>query len=389
MSEAELLEEVDKERGFLPARNPLTEFDTDHHRPAVARYLRHLDQLGTELPDLVESDNVRQPLRSIETPPAGLVSELNDREIHRLCQLSGFFASAYVNHDLPDGQSISTLPAGIAVPLYETSMEIGRQPILSYDLLCLHNFQLKDPDGEITLDNLDVVQRFTHYDDERWFVIVHVAIEAAAAPAISACPVAQQAIRDDDPQQLQDALETIAESLSEQTKIMQRMTEGNDTEVFANEFRPYYDGFDDIVYEGVDELEGQPQSFRGGSGAQSSLLPSLDATLGVEHEATEMTEKLGDMRSYMPPLHRTTIEQLDNGPSISEYVTEQGSDSLRSTYNNCIAELEQFRRTHFKQVIQYIREVTGETEGTGGTNYMPYLRKLEQETKLSHVGEKP
>jgi indoleamine 2,3-dioxygenase len=232
-----------------------------------------------------------------------------------------------------------------------------------------------------------VVQRFTHYDDERWFVIVHIAIEAAAAPAIRACPVAQQAVRDDDPELLQDALETIAESLSEQTKIMRRMTEGNDTQVFANEFRPYYEGFDDVVYEGVDELEGTPQSFRGSSGAQSSILPSIDATLGIEHEATEMTEKLGDMRSYMPPLHRSTIDKLDRGPSVSEYVTEHKSDSLRSTYNDCVTELEQFRRTHFKQVIQYIREVTGDTEGTGGTNYMAYLRKLEDETKLSRVGE--
>jgi len=301
--------------------------------------------------------------------------------------LSGFFASTYVNHDLPDGDSVSTLPAGIAVPLYETSMEIGRKPILSYDLLCLHNFQRKDPDEDISLDNLDLIQSFTHYDDERWFVIIHVAIEAAAGPAVNACPVAQQAVIDDEPELLQETLDTMASSISDMTDIMEQMTEGNDTSVFANEYRPYYDGFDEIYFEGVDELEGTPQTLRGGSGAQSSILPSIDATLGIEHDATEMTEKLGDMRSYMPPLHRSAIETFDSGPDIVEYVTEQDQDDLWETYNRCVSNLEEFRDVHFGQVIQYIREETGDTEGTGGTDYMSYLRKMEEETRETRVSE--
>lgn len=370
-----------KERGFLPTEDPLTEFDTDRHPPEISSYLQRFDQLGSELPNLIESGEVRSALRSLDPPPDEIITRLDEREITRLCKLSAFFASAYVHYDHPDAEAVSTIPAGIAIPLYETSVSIGRKPILAYDLLCLHNFRRKDPDGELSPDNSDHIERFTHYDDERWFVIIHVAIEAAAEPAIAACTVAQQAVIDDDPTTLREALERIGDSLAEQARIMSRMTEGNDPEVFAHEFRPYYEGFDDVVYKGVEEFDGEPQSFRGGSGAQSSALPSIDATLGIEHELTKMVEKLGDMRSYMPPLHRSTIEELESGPDIVEYVTDHDTEELWNAYEECTAELERFRKIHFSQVIQYIREETGDEEGTGGTNYMKFLRKLQEETK--------
>ncbi|RQG86802.1 indoleamine 2,3-dioxygenase [Natrarchaeobius halalkaliphilus] len=385
MAEAKLDESIDNQRGFLPTPDPLTSFNTDQYDSMTSEYLQRLDQVGDNLPDLIESGEVRPVLRSLEKPPAGLLDKLNDREMIRLCQLSGFFASAYVNYGQLIGEDDSVLPAGMAIPLYETSEEIGRKPILSYDLLCLHNFQRKDPDGDLSVENLDLIQSFTHHDDERWFVIIHVAIEAAAGPAITACSTAQQAVREDDPELLLRKLHTIEESLVEQTSIMQRMTEGNDTSVFANEYRPYYYGFDEIIFEGVNELEGTPQSLRGGSGAQSSILPSIDATLGIKHDATKMIEKLDDMRSYMPPFHRNTITELDTGPDIKEYVAKQGSDELRRAYNNCITNLITFRKVHFRQISQYIREETGDTTGTGGTNYAYYLQKMKEETEAARI----
>ena len=372
---------IDERRGFLPDEDPLTRFDTTRGDGSDA-YLRRLDDLGARLPGLLDEGELRPLVDDLEAPPDGLLDGLTDRETIRLCLLSGFLASGYVNQIGAD--PVDRLPAGAAVPLYRTSRRLGRKPILSYDLLCLHNFRRRDPDGGLVLENLGTVQQFTDLEDERWFVVVHVAIEAAAGPALVACARAQEAIHEDDPAALETALETIADSLEAQTAIMRRMTERNDPTAFATDYRPYYNGFDDLVYEGVGELEGA-QTYRGGSGAQSCVLPSIDATLGIDHETTELIEKLLDMRTYMPEKHRAVVEAFDRDVDVRPYVAPREDDALAAAFNRCIEELQTFRLVHFGQVIQYIRKVTGETTGTGGTDYMSFLGEMEDETGTHKV----
>ncbi|WP_255169271.1 indoleamine 2,3-dioxygenase [Natrononativus amylolyticus] len=372
---------IDERRGFLPEEDPLTRFEPAGDG-AVDAYLRRLDEFGERLPSLLAEGELRPLVEDLETPPDGLLEGLSDRETVRLCLLSGFLASGYVNRIGAD--PVDRLPAGVAVPLYRSSRRLGRKPILSYDLLCLHNFRRRDPDGGLVLGNLETVQQFTDLADERWFVVVHVAIEAAAGPALVACARAQAAIRGDDPTALEAALETIADSLERQTSIMRRMTEENEPTAFATEYRPYYNGFDELVYEGVGELEGA-QTYRGGSGAQSCALPSIDATLGIEHETTELIEKLLDMRTYMPEKHRSVVEAFDADVDVRPYVAAQGDDELSAAFNRCIEALQTFRLVHFGQVIQYIRAVTGETTGTGGTDYMSFLGEMEDETGTHKV----
>lgn len=374
---------VSADRGFLPEADPLTAFDVDRHEPAVGQYLRAIDRLGSELPDRLAAGTVRPAVDDLRTPPEGTFASLTDREAVRLCTLCGFFASAYVHE--PGADPVDRLPAGAAVPLYHTSRRFGRKPILSYDVLCLHNWYRRDPDGGLTPENLDTVQQFTALPDERWFVVIHVAIEARAGPALDACARAQRAVREDDPDAVRSALETIADSLVDQTALMRRMTEGNAPDAFATEFRPYYEGFDGLVYEGVEAFEGRPRTYRGGSGAQSSILPSIDATLGIDHASTALIEKLADMRSYMPESHRSVVEAFDEGPDVGSYVADRERADLREAYNRCVGELGAFREVHFDQVIQYVRAVTGDTTGTGGTDYVRFLREMETETEAQKL----
>ncbi|WP_306061818.1 PrnB family protein [Natronococcus wangiae] len=375
--------DVTATRGFLPESDPLLAFDTgDYDRP-IANYLREFDRLGAELPGRLEDGTLRPAVRDLEPPPDGLFEVLSGRETIRLCLLSGFFASAYVNEIGAD--PVDRLSAGAAVPLYRTSQRFGRKPILSYDMLCLHNWQRREPDSGFDAENLDTVQQFTSLSDERWFVAIHVAIEATAGSALTACARAQRAVRNDDLDALLATLEAIGDSLEEQTAIMGRMTENNDPEAFARRYRPYYDGFDEVVYEGVDELEGTSRTFRGGSGAQSSVLPSIDAALGIDHAATDLIEKLLDMRSYMPEAHRSVIAAFDEGPDVGQYVADSGREDLRTEYNRCMDELGAFREVHFGQVAQYIKAVTGDTTGTGGTDYMQFLPMLKKETEARKI----
>lgn len=370
---------ISAERGFLPDRDPLASFDPGAHEPSLGDALSAFDRLGAELPERLREGNVRPAVESLPTIPAESIESLSDREAIRLCTLGGFFASAYV-HEI-GADPVDRLPASLAVPLVTASRRFGRKPILSYDLLCLHNWQRRDPGGALTdPTNLEALQQFTTHDDERWFVAIHVAIEARAGAALRACACAQEAVDADDPDHVHDALETIADSIEAQTEIMRRMTERNEPEVFARKYRPYYEGFEDLVYEGVAAFDGEPRTYRGGSGAQSSVLPSIDAALGVEHATTELIEKLTDMRSYMPESHCEVIDAFDRGPAVGPYVDESGRDDLREAYNDCADALATFRKVHFGQVIQYIRAVTGDTTGTGGTDYMQFLQEMQAET---------
>lgn len=228
---------ITAERGFLPNEDPLVAFDTDRHRPAVGSYLAALDDIGERLPELLESGEARPAVEALPGPPANLLGALSERETARLCLLAGFFASGYVNQI--GSEPVDRLPASVAVPLYRASDALGRKPMLSYDHICLHNFQRRNEDGGLTLDNLDTVQQFTPLADEHWFVVVHVAIESAAGPALVAAANAQAAARDDQPDRVRENLDQIAESVVTQTEYMSRMSEGNDPEVFATEFRPY------------------------------------------------------------------------------------------------------------------------------------------------------
>ncbi|MFC3960112.1 indoleamine 2,3-dioxygenase [Halovivax cerinus] len=371
--------DISAARGFLPERDPLCAFDRTDHDSRLGANLEAFDRLGDTLSRRLSDGSLRAAVEALPTISPEAIATLSDREAIRLCTQSGFLASAYVHQ--VDADPVDRLPEAVAVPLVETSRRFGRKPVLSYDLLCLHNWARREPKAGLTdPTSLEALLQFTDHDDERWFVAIHVAIEARAGEAIRACANAQEAVRAGTPDALRSELVTLADSIDAQTEIMRRMTERNDPEVFAHEYRPYYEGFDELVYEGVDDFDGEARTYRGGSGAQSSILPSIDAALGVHHETTELIEKLTDMRSYMPESHREVIDAFDRGPAIGAYVDETGRDDLTAAYNDCTEALATFRRVHFGQVIQYIREVTGDTTGTGGTDYMEFLQVMQEET---------
>lgn len=370
---------IDAERGFLARPDPLVAFDRERHDGPFGEYLARIDELGASLPERLEAGTLRAAVRDLDPPPVAGYEDLTDPELVRVRQLTAFLASAYVNEI--GAEPVDRLPPGVAVPLYRSSTLLDREPVIAYDVLCLHNFSRADPAAGFDVEAVDTVQQFTRLDDETWFVAIHVAIEAAAAPALTACARGQRAVARDAPSSLEGALEAIADSLEEQTAIMRRMTAGNAPSAFASKFRPYFDGFEDVVFEGVAELSGEPQSLRGASGAQSSVLPAVDATLGVEHESTALLAVLGDMRSYMPPAHREAVEAFEAAPDVRRYVAEAGEPSLVRAFNRCVDRLGTFRRVHFGQVVQYVREVAETTAGTGGTDFVPFLERMRAETE--------
>jgi indoleamine 2,3-dioxygenase len=230
--------------------------------------------------------------------------------------------------------------------------------------------------------------------------LIHVAIEAAAAPALAAIPTAQHAVADDRAEVVAEQLAIIARTLEALHAILLRMPERCDPYIYFHRVRPYIHGWANhpslpsgMIYEGVEDYRNRPQTFRGETGAQSSIVPSLDAALGIGHAEDMLRSYLREMRDYMPPEHRKFIAAVEAGPSVRGYVQRRAKEhpALRDAYNAAVEGVEVFRSTHLTYARNYIMKQSQRGThnpadvGTGGTPFMPYLKKHRDETARHRI----
>src|SRR5262249_25875279 len=201
---------------------------------------------------------------------------------------------------------VDRLPAPIAVPLERLARAADRPPILAYAAYCLHNWGRDDPAGPVALGNIRLLQNFSlpgdGKQDEDWFILVHVDIEARAGAALRAMRSAGAIIGRDDSAGLEALLAATAASLHDMNQTMARMPEQCRPEVYFRKVRPYIFGFTNVVYEGCADT--RPRTYRGETGAQSSIVPTMLAALGLRHKDSLLTTHLEDMRQYMPAPQR-------------------------------------------------------------------------------------
>jgi len=380
--------EVDCQRGFLPEQDPLTE---------VPAALGAWVEIANRLPKLMLSEHLRS---MVDAVPAIKIEALKTKsELERAMLAFSFIGHAYVWGEAKPPKS---LPVSLAVPWHAVAKTLGRPPVLSYASYMLHNWQRLDKNGPIALGNTCLVQNFLAGVDEEWFILVHLDIEAKSGPALAAILPAQQAVESKDAKTLLDELKTIEQALEKMYSSLLRMTERCDPYIYYHRVRPYIHGWRDhplfpegLIYEGVKDYQQKPQRFRGETGAQSSIIPSLDAALGIIHKDDFMRHYLNEMRDYMPPKHRAFIEAIEKGPSVRQFVIEQmGHDrSLREVYDKCVHWVEQFRSKHLEYATNYIFKQHQSSEnnphavGTGGTPFIPYLQKHRDETAEHVLGK--
>ncbi|MBX6313446.1 MAG: hypothetical protein IRY99_11100 [Isosphaeraceae bacterium] len=352
-------------RGFLPDPDPLIRFGDDSE-------FAPLDTLGHDLPSLLHDRGCRAYLRGVTIPP------LPDRDLPlpvlRLYYVRlGFLASAYVNQV---GEERATLlPRNLAVPLVEVCRRLRRPPILSYDGYALYNWKRFDPNGPIALGNIDTIQNFVHLYDEHWFILVHVEIEAHAARLLRAIFGVQEALSRDDRPAADAAMRDLVRTIWDQVAVLRRIPEKMDPNLYYKTFRPYIRFFENVVYEGIDSA---PMNFRGETGAQSSVVPTLVAFLKIPHQPSMLTDHLADMRRFMPEEHRRFLAQVEALPPVRGRV----DDAL---FNEALDALAAFRETHLGFAHDYIARWESDPRGTGGTPYLKWLAQLIAETRAYKI----
>ncbi|MCB0061731.1 MAG: hypothetical protein KDE19_06435 [Caldilineaceae bacterium] len=370
-------------RGFLPDPDP---------RLQLPAGCEAWDALGAELHKLVLSDHLRQQVEAL--PPFPLNTLTAEADHWRAASLFAYVSSLYVLGS--NGQPVPRIPAVLAVPFHAVATKLGIPPILSYALQAMVNWRRIDPTGPIAAGNLTLLHNFLGGMDEEWFVTLHIEIEAKAGRALSILAPAQQAVIDDDPATLIAHFQTIADTLQTMYEILGRMTERCDPYIYYHRVRPFMFGWKDnaalpegVLYEGVSAFGGKPVQLRGETGAQSGIIPAIDAALGIHHERDEMRVYLMEMREYMPPRDRAFVAALEQGPSIRAYVEKQRvpCPTLCDAYNYAVEKLAQFRTRHIEFAALYIlKPAQGQAAvGTGGTPFTYYLKKHKQETEAHRL----
>ena len=366
-------------RAFLPPSDPLGRLPGE---------FRIWDELTLEIPKLLAAGIARNTLQSIpHLDPLELRSQ-SERE--RALGILSVFAHVAVNESWRTSTA-GTVPKSIAVPWVILARNMRRFPVLTYSSHGLNNWRRLDPDGPIGLGNIVALRNFFGGLDEEWFIMLHVDIEARAIPILYAVKSLYEADSNQlDPQWVSGELAKIATSIEGMISTLLRVQENCNPDIFFNRVQPFMHGMKGVIYEGVVELKENPQNYPGGSGAQSALLPLLDAVLGVRHAPDALISYLHELRRYMPVEHQEFLSAIESSGFIREFVLSTSTPELTTQYNRCLEELARFRDEHLKITIEYIqrpalRQASDRGErGTGGSPFVGYLKKHRKET-LSNI----
>jgi indoleamine 2,3-dioxygenase len=376
--------ELNDERGFLPLQDPLIRLPQDFDA---------WEDVALHLPKLLAAGQIRGTIERLSLFPIEAINDCRERE--RAMVLLSYLGHAYV---WGGPRPALILPARLAVPWYQISESLGRPPVLSYSSYALHNYFRFDPSREIECGNLALIQNFLGGIDEEWFILIHVEIERKAAPAMAVLSACLDAAEEGEAEQLENLLLKVESSLHSMHATLSRMPEWCEPFIYYHRVRPYIHGWKDhpdlpegVIYEGVDAYGGQPQQFRGETGAQSSIVPALDAMLGVRHKEDALRLYLREMRTYMPPAHRAFIEALESRKPVRPFVQRANRKALTAAFNACVEAVENFRSLHLEYAAAYIfRQAQTDAKnphavGTGGTPFMEYLKKHRDETAQHRV----
>jgi indoleamine 2,3-dioxygenase len=395
---------VSAENGFLPSAPPLTEL------PASSELNVDLNQIAKSLPELMQKKTLRATIDSLNAKfsDTTIVLESDNPQQKRVATLLlTMLAQAYVWEDIH--KPSQTVPAVIARPLYQLCKQEQRFPTLTYADYILYNWRLKNPSQGIVPENIEPIFTFTGTKDEAWFIKIHVAIEAAASTALVSAFNAYQLANSmvagstylcdaNKEKELILLFGKIQQSLQAATAMLKRMYEECRPDYFWNILRLYLNGWEKVKsqqtaevgvrFEGVATKDKLPShSYKGSSGAQSSIIPALDAALGVRHEINGMFKTLLEFKSYMPMEHQTFISVLSRG-KIDMAVRRSGSKEMFSAWESAVKQIGLFRGGHMGLVMQYLHSPAAKTGikpeeivGTGGTPITEYLGGRHQTTQ--------
>lgn len=367
--------DIDRKHGFVAATDP-----PDALPSAFASW----DKAARDLPAALLSSRARAMLAALPVLDPARLPDKPARE--RAFLILSVLASAYVWGGAKAARSI---PPGVAVPLMELARSLDRKPIVTHASVALNNWRRLDPEAPLAPDNADCQVMFLGGADERWFFLATLGVELAGAPALSVIAALPGHLRAGRDTCLVEGLSLLRQHLGAMRVALARMDEWCAPGVFYTRVRPWLAGWPEpgIVYEGV---SAEPLRLTGGSAAQSTLIQAFDAALGLRHGEESTGPFLAAMRDYMPAPHRAFLAALDAGPDLRAHVLARRTEmpALARAHDAALTELAELRREHMAMAARFITAQSRQDSGlgTGGTEFLPFLREARAETLAHRLG---
>jgi len=217
------------------------------------------------------------------------------------------------------------LPEKLAMPMKFTADRIRYgQPLLEYAYgYALNNWKLTDDqnpdsihyknseifpnvDKPIT-SGIELIRKFHGSECEAGFVLIHVVIDSKTDLLTAAHTKMFEGAQAKNREVMNKGLEMHLDTLNLMNDIFKKIWTVSSPQNYLN-FRTFImgtQGNEDIfpngvMYKGVFD---EPKVYRGETGAQDSIIPSVDNAFGLDYPRNSLTEYLFQMRAYRPYNH--------------------------------------------------------------------------------------
>jgi indoleamine 2,3-dioxygenase len=379
--------------GLSAARGYLSTYEIDNI--ALPDGFDEMLDAAAQLSDIITTGRTRHWLKQVGHPDmASFLANASDEQVRTAMVHYSFLVQAYV---WGEAEAPTSLPANLAIPMCAIGDHLGLPPLLPYSGYVLDNWYRLDKTTPIGLDNIGMYQNFLGGQDENWFVLVHVAIEAEAGRALELATQLVETAAQHDAAKVEQLLTDMNSVWDAINAHFDRMPERCDPYVYYQRVRPYIHGWKNnpatpngLIYEGVAKYDGKPQAFRGQTGSQSSIVPAMDGLFQVVHESDPLREFLDELHQYRPPRHRAFIEAVRDASTLRDFAKTQ-NPSLKDAFNACVEQVARFRTRHLEYAASYINKQASsgagnDTDvGTGGTPFMKYLKKHRDENRAQTI----
>ncbi len=274
----------------------------------------------------------------------------------------------------------NTIPKQLAIPLVELSKKNKVFPWMDYAYGYGLNNALLVGDDPTDYTCYKTVRTFNGNQSEEGFINVHVAMVAQSGKLLEFQQNSLLNLSEDLRDQFNENLKNHYLILSNIVETLQTMWKASSYSDYMS-FRTFIMAQtgnkicypDEHIYMEI-ENGVEKHGYRGETGAQDSIIPSVDNFLQLDYPRNKLTEYLFDLRKYRPKDHQEYINFVGKSSrelNMKDYCYENSKSSLLLLKNlNC---LRMFRKKHWNLTKKYIIENTKHPVATGGTPITTWL----------------
>lgn len=277
-------------------------------------------------------------------------------------------------------QARTILPKQLAIPLLELSKKNDIFPWMDYAYGYGLNNAILINDDKTNYNSYKTIRTFSGNQSEEGFINVHVAMVAQSGDLLKYQQECLYNISEDDRSNFNINLKehyNIFSNIVETLQTMWKASSHNEylsfrTFIMAQKGNSICYPEENIKF--LTELGEEAHSYRGETGAQDSMIPSIDNFLQLMYPRNKLTEYLFDLRQYRPKDHQEYINFVgdsSNKLNFKNYCYKDSYSCILLLKNlNC---LRMFRKKHWNLTKKYIIENTKHPVATGGTPITTWL----------------